>query len=92
MRLNKAHPRFLQMLEEATATPVPRLAFDLRELAEAYGVSYATIYRAYRRGALGVVRGPQRKLLVSAEEARRFLRENTVFEPKPGRKRGRHVS
>src|SRR5262249_36147970 len=84
MRLNKLHPRFRQMLEEATATPVPRLAYDFKELAAGLGVSYPTIYRLYRRGKIAVVRVGTKKLLVSAQEAQRFLIQNETREPLPG--------
>ena len=61
----------------ATAQPLPRLAYTLRESAAILGVSYITAHRLLKRGLLRSSSALRTKI-ISRDELERFLRETTI--------------
>jgi len=63
--------------ETPAASPVvPKLAFSMREAANALGVSYITVHRLLRRGLLKSSSALRTKV-IPATELHRFLEETT---------------
>ncbi|HEY5232801.1 MAG TPA: helix-turn-helix domain-containing protein [Verrucomicrobiae bacterium] len=60
--------------EKPAASPVPKLAFSMREAASALGVSYITVHRLLKRGLLKSSSALRTKI-ISLAEIERFLKE-----------------
>lgn len=58
------------------ATPLPKLAYTMREAAQVLGVSYVTIHRLLKRGLLRSSSALRTKV-ISHSEIERFLRATT---------------
>jgi hypothetical protein len=58
-------------------SPIPRLAFTLRETSQILGVSYITAFRLVQRGLLKSSTALRTKL-ISRIELDRFLKETSV--------------
>jgi len=63
----------------ATATPLPRLAYTMRETAAILGVSYITVHRLLKRGKLRACDALRNKV-IPLTEIERFLMESTAIE------------
>ena len=61
----------------ATATPLPRLAYTMRETAAILGVSYITVHRLLKRGKIRASDAIRNKVIPKTE-IERFLRESIV--------------
>jgi predicted site-specific integrase-resolvase len=61
-------------IEKPAASPVPKLAYTMREAAGALGVSYITVHRLLKRGLLKSSSALRTKI-ISLAEIERFLRE-----------------
>ena len=61
----------------ATAAPIPRLAFTMRETAGILGVSYITVHRLLKRGKLRASDALRNKVIPKTE-IERFLKESTA--------------
>jgi excisionase family DNA binding protein len=81
-RINREHPKFKELTAEANS-PIPRVAYNMREVGAAIGVSWQTVYRMVRRGKIAVVHKGPRGFLISAKELDRFLEDNAVYSPHP---------
>ena len=61
----------------ATANPLPRLAYTMRETAVILGVSYITVHRLLKRGKLRASDAIRNKV-IPFTEIERFLKESTA--------------
>lgn len=61
--------------ETATAAPLPRLAYTMRETAAILGVSYITVHRLLKRKKLRASDAIRNKVIPQTE-IERFLRES----------------
>ena len=59
-----------------TATPLPRLAYTMKETAKIIGVSYITVHRLLKRGKLRASDAIRNKV-IPRSEIERFLKEST---------------
>jgi len=59
----------------ATAAPLPRLAYTMRETAAILGVSYITVHRLLKRGKLRASDAIRNKV-IPLTEIERFLKES----------------
>jgi hypothetical protein len=66
-------------LNPTTATPLPRLAFTMRETAAILGVSYITVHRLLKRGKLRASDAIRNKVIPQIE-IERFLRDSITSE------------
>jgi excisionase family DNA binding protein len=58
------------------ATPLPKLAYSMREAAQVLGISYITVHRLLKRGLLRSSSALRTKV-ISHAEIERFLRSTT---------------
>jgi predicted site-specific integrase-resolvase len=67
-----------EMLAQANVSEsaIPRLAYTMREAAQAIGVSYITVHRLLKRGLLKSSSALRTKI-IPATELERFLRATT---------------
>ena len=61
----------------ATTTPLPRLAYTMRETAAILGVSYITVHRLLQRGKIRASDAVRNKV-IPLTEIERFLKESIV--------------
>lgn len=61
------------------ASPLPRLAYTMRETAAIIGVSYITVHRLLKRGKLRASDAIRNKVIPHTE-IERFLKESTATE------------
>ena len=60
-----------------SASPLPRLAYTMRETAQILGVSYITVHRLIKRGKLRASDAIRNKV-IPLMEIERFLRESVA--------------
>jgi hypothetical protein len=58
-------------------TPLPRLAYSLKDATKTLGISYISMYRLYQRGRIRVCKELPGHVLVPACELIRFLDQTT---------------
>jgi excisionase family DNA binding protein len=63
----------------ATTSPLPRLAYTMRETASIIGVSYITVHRLLKRGKLRASDAVRNKV-IPRTEIERFLKESTATD------------
>jgi excisionase family DNA binding protein len=71
---NGSKPTTAPATQKTIKTPLPRLAYSIREMAELLGISYGSAYRLVRRGLIKTS-GALRHKIVPAVEIHRFLTE-----------------
>ena len=62
--------------QTTSTTPLPRLAYTMRETAKILGVSYITVHRLLKRGKLRASDAIRNKVIPHTE-IERFLKEST---------------
>jgi hypothetical protein len=72
-RIIRDHPEMSFNEAMLELTPLPRLAYSLKDAAKVLGISYISMYRLYQRGRIRVCKELPGHILVPASELIRFL-------------------
>lgn len=72
-RIIRDHPEMSFNEAMLELTPLPRLAYSLKDAAKTLGISYISMYRLYQRGRIRVNKELPGHVLVPASELIRFL-------------------